>query len=64
METTCAFAKMEIVQGVITPTTGMIATVPASKIDIHVTKLVFLDTISARYIKTLAMAFSMTVKNA
>ena len=52
------------VPGVITPTTGTIAMEPAYKIGIHATRLVSLDTISARYIKTLAMAFSMTVKNA
>ena len=64
VETTCASAKMEIVRGVITPTTGTIAMVPASKIGSIVAKLVSLDTTSARNTKTMALAISTTVTDA
>ena len=47
VETTCASAKMEIVQGVITPTTGENVMAPANTIGSPVAHLVPLDGISA-----------------
>ena len=48
------------VPGVITPTTGTIAMEPASKIGIHATRLVSLDTNFAKNTKTGAMAINTT----
>ena len=64
VETTSASAMALImtlsVPGVITPTTGENVMEPASKIGIHATRLVSLDTNFAKNTKTEAMAISTT----
>ena len=52
------------VPGVITPTTGTIAMEPASKIGIHVTRLVSQDTISAKNTKEKALTINTSVTDA
>jgi len=64
VETTSASAMALImtlsVPGVITPTTGENVMEPASKIGIHATRLVSLDTNFAKNTKTEAMAINTT----
>ena len=64
VETACASAKMRTVRGVTTPTTGTIATAPASKIGRHVARLVSLDTIYVKSTKTSLAPINSTVPDA